>query len=125
MSKKRLQDEAIISALISEGSIKGASELLECSTRTLYERMKKPQFKELYAQAKADILKTATAKLQGNLCKAIDTLVEVMTDEKTAPQTRVNSAVSILQYAVRFTEATDIIERLEIIEKAQEINSGL
>lgn len=125
MSKKRLQDEAIISALISEGSIKCASELLECSTRTLYERMKKPQFKELYAQAKADILKTATAKLQGNLCKAIDTLVEVMTDEKTAPQTRVNSAVSILQYAVRFTEATDIIERLEVIEKAQEINSGL
>jgi len=29
--------------------------------------MKKPEFKELYAQAKGEILKAATAKLQGNL----------------------------------------------------------
>ena len=118
MARKRLTDEAIIAALIAEGSIKGAAASLKCTTRTLYERMKKPEFKELYAQAKADILKIATAKLQGNLCGAIDTLTEIMKDEEAAKQTRVNSAVSILQYAARFTETTDIIERLEAVEAA-------
>lgn len=119
MSRKRLTDEVIISALIARGSIKGAAASLDCTTRTLYERMKKPEFKKLYAQAKGEILKAAAAKLQGNLCGAIDTLSEIMKDPETANQTRVNSAVSILQYASRFAETVDIIERLEAIEEAQ------
>ena len=125
MARKRLTDEAIVSALIECGSIKGAAASLQCTARTLYERMKKPEFKKIYAQAKADILKTATAKLQGNLCGAIDTLSEIMQDPEAAKQTRVNSAVSILQYGARFTEATDIIERLEAIEEAQKLQNNL
>jgi len=119
MTKKRLQDEEIIAALIAEGSIKGAAAALQCTARTLYDRMKKPEFKAMYSQAKADLIKTATAKLQGNLCGAIDTLAEIMHDPDTAKQTRANCAVSILQYASRFTETADIIERLEAIEEAQ------
>ena len=125
MARKRLQDEEIITALIAEGSIKGAAASLKCTTRTLYERMKKPEFKDLYAQAKGEILKTATAKLQGNLCGAIDTLTEIMTDKEAPKQTRANCAVSILQYGAKFTEATDIIERLEAIEEAQAISGNL
>lgn len=125
MARKRLTDESIIAALISEGSIKGAAASLECTTRTLYTRMKRPEFQKLYAQAKADILKTATAKLQGNLCGAIDTLAAIMTDEEAAKQTRVNSAVAVLQYAARFTETTDVVDRLEAIEKAQEMANNL
>lgn len=120
--KKRLTDEAIISALIEAGSIKAAADRLGCTVKTLYERMKKTDFKALYAQAKADILKGATAKLQGNLSGAIDTLTAIMNDQETAKQTRVNCAVSILQYAAKFTETTDIIERLEALEEAREID---
>lgn len=118
-TRKRLQDEEIISALISVGSIKGAAASLECTPRTLYERMKKPEFKILYAEAKGDILKAATAKLQGSLCKAIDNLVNIMNDTSTPKQTRANCAVSILQYGAKFTETTDIIERLEAVEEIQ------
>ena len=125
MARKRLADEEIIAALIAEGSIKGAAASLHCTTRTLYERMKKPEFKQLYSQAKGEILKVATAKLQGNLCGAIDTLNEIMTDPEAPKQTRVNSAVSILQYAARFTETTDILERLEAVEEAQVLNNNL
>ena len=125
MARKRLQDEEIITALIAEGSIKGAAASLKCTARTLYDRMKSPEFKDLYAQAKADILKTVTAKLQGKLCEAVDTLTEIMTDEEAAKQTRANCAVSILQYGARFTETTDILERLEAIEEAQAMNDNL
>jgi len=120
--KKRLTDEAIISGLIEAGSIKAAADRLGYNVKTLYERMKKPGFKELYAQAKAELLKTATAKLQGNLAGAIDTLAAIMRDEETAKQTRANCAVAILQYAAKFTETTDIIERLEALEDARGID---
>ena len=45
-----------------------------------------------------------------------------MNDEETAKQTRANCAVAILQYAAKFTEATDIIERLEALEDARGID---
>ena len=125
MGKKRLTDEAIIAALIEKGSIKAAAASLECAPRTLYERMKATEFKTLYAQAKADIIKSATAKLQGNICGAIDTLVTIMQDPQAGNQTRVNCAVSILQYGARYTEAIDIIERLEALEENQEARGRL
>ena len=125
MARKRLTDEAIVAALIECGSIKGAAASLQCTARTLYERMKKPEFKKIYTQAKGDILKTATAKLQGKLCGAIDTLTEIMKDTEAPKQTRANCAVSVLQYGAKFTEATDIIERLEAIEEAQELQNNL
>lgn len=125
MTRKRLQNEEIIAALIEAGSIKGAAALLQCTTRTIYERMKKPDFKELYTQAKGEIIKTATAKLQGHLAGAIDTLVSIMNDTETAPQTRANCATSVLHYGAKFTEATDIIERLEAIEEAQAASNGI
>ena len=125
MTRKRLTDEAIITALIEQGSIKGAAASLKCTTRTLYERMKKPEFKALYTHAKGEILKAATAKLQGQVTGAIDTLVEIRDDHEAPKQTRANCAVNILQYAARFTETTDIIERLEAIEEAQAMNDNL
>lgn len=117
-NQNRIQDEKIIAALIAEGSIKGAAASLHVTARTLYTRMKAPEFKDKYAQAKAEIIRTATAKLQNQLCGAIDTLVNVMNDTGIAAQTRVNCAVSILQYGARFTETLDIIERLKALEDA-------
>ena len=115
---KRLTDEAIIAALIEAGSIKEAAGKLHCTARTLYERMKNPAFKVMYSQAKAELIKGATAKLQGYLNGAITTLAEIMNDKEAAKQTRANCAVSILQYGAKYTETTDIIERLEAIENA-------
>lgn len=116
MTKRRLSDETIIAALVETGSVKEAAAALQCNTKTIYDRMKKPDFKTLYSQAKADVLKSATAKLQGKVCEAIDTLSGIMNDADAAKQTRVNAAASILTYAARFTETTDILERLEELE---------
>ena len=124
-SKQRLTDEAIIAALVQTGTIKEAAKKLHCVPRTLYERMKSPAFKELYTQAKAELVKGATAKLQGYLNGAIDTLAAIMRDEETAKQTRANCAVAILQYGAKFTETTDIIERLEAVEAAHGLDEAM
>ena len=119
---KRLTDEAIIAALISEGSIKAASLKLNCTVRTLYSRMKVPEFQTLYGMAKNDLIRGATTRLQGHLKDAIETLAKLMKDTDTAAQTRANCAVNILQYAGRFTEITDFADRLEALEKANAEN---
>lgn len=123
--KKRLSNEKIIAALIDKGSIKEAAEFLGCQQRTLYERMKKADFKEMYNEAKKEILKSATAKLQSQLGGAVDTLVNIMNDESVAAQTRVNSAVNIIQYAQKFTETVELLESVHEIEKAQALTEIL
>lgn len=115
---KHLPDESIVAALISEGTIQGAAAAVGCTPRTLYERMKQPSFKELYNAAKADMVRAATTKLQTNMAAAVDSIVQIMTDAQTGPGTRLNAAVALLQYGHRFTEQTDILERLEALEQA-------
>lgn len=115
---KRLTDEEIIAALILKGSIKGAAASLNCTVRTLYDRMRKEEFKTLYSQAKGELVRSATAKMQGHLCGAIDTIAAIMNDPEAPKQTRLNGAVSILQYASKYLETTEILDRLEDLEKA-------
>ena len=124
-TKQRLTDEAIIAALVQTGTIKEAAKRLHCVPRTIYERMKSPEFKDKYNQAKAELVKAATAKLQGLLAGAIDTLVEIKNDKEAAKQTRANCAVAILQYGAKFTESTDIIERLEAVEAAHGMQNAM
>jgi len=119
MDRKRLTNESIIAALIVAGSIKGAAANLGCTTRTLYTRMKAADFQEQYAQAKADLLRTVTAQIQGELSGAVSTLSEIMHDETAPKQTRANCATSILQYGARYTEQVDILDRLDRIEELQ------
>lgn len=115
----KLSDEQIIAALIECGSITDTAAKLGCNRKTLYARMAKQSFKDLYSQFKSDMIRTAAAKLQKATNTAIDTLYEVMIDESVAKQTRVYCAVSVMQYAIKFTETADIIERLETLEAAQ------
>lgn len=113
---KRLCNEAIISALLSEGSIKAAAEALGCKEQTIYTRMKQEDFQQQYAQARAELMKSATAKLQNHMTAAVDVLAEIMTDETVPKQTRVYSAVNILQIAKQYTQ-TEMAERLIEVEK--------
>lgn len=114
----RLTDEAIATALIQRGSIVAAADELQCSKRTLYSRMKTPSFQELYSKAKTELLKSATAKLSNSITGAVDVLTTVMNDPETPPQTRVNAASNVIQYAVKLTSTVDILERLEALEES-------
>ena len=53
--RKRLTNEVIISALLGAGSVKAAAQLLGVHPRTINSRSKSPEFKEMYAEARADL----------------------------------------------------------------------
>lgn len=113
---KRLCNEVIISALLSEGSITAAAATLGCKTPTIYARMKLPEFQQQYTQARGELIKAATAKLQNCMASAVDVLAAIMEDEEVPKQTRAYAAINILQISKQFTSQTEIIERLEELE---------
>ena len=99
--RKSLTDETIIAAILEHGSIRAAAAALSCGERTIHTRMKKESFTKQY--------KTAAA--------AVDTLTEIMNNTDVSPQIRINAAAQILCYAAKMTETTDIIERIEELER--------
>ena len=116
---RKLSNEKILEVLMRTGSVRDAAAELGCNTRTLYARIKDSSFSAMYAAARDDAVKATSSQLTKHMITAVETIAELMKGENTAPQTRANCALYILQYGLRFYEFADITERLEALEEAQ------
>ena len=114
---KNIPDEVIVAELLNSVSIRAATKKLELQERTIYDRMKKPKFKKLYADARADVISQATARLQNFANQAVSCLALVMSKQEYAPQVRINAADAILRYCLKFSEKADITDKIEALEK--------
>lgn len=110
-NQKTVSNEEIIAALLTHGTVKAAALAVGTSPRTIYDRLQENEFRELYAGAKADILREALAKTQRNLTAAIDTLNDVMVDADNAPAIRLQAAQYTINNAMKFLERLDIGEQ--------------
>lgn len=115
---KITKDEKIISALISNPTIRAASEACGVSETQIYARLRNPEFKARYDEARRDLLARATAALQSRLTGAVEVMGEICGDTETAPQTRLNAADAIIRNTLKMTEQADILARLDELEAA-------
>ena len=111
--KNRPSDERIIAALLQHGTITAAAAAAGTTPRTIYDRMKEPEFVAAYSEAKAGILRGAVISLNGRISAAIDTIAGVMTDPAAAPATRLQAAQALLNNAGRFYESLDKAEQAQ------------
>ena len=115
----------IIAALLTNPTIKAASEAAQIPESTIFGRLRKPEFKKRYQEAKAEVLKQATSYLQGKTAEALEIVSSIANDAKTHPQTRLSACRTILEYSVKFTETSDVIERIqELQDEYDNINSN-
>lgn len=97
---KKIEDEKILSALITCPTIREAAASVGCSDRTIYSRMRDGEFYKAYNLARTDILRGAVAQASGQVGKALQTISEIMMDKEGAsPQVRLNAAVALLNHA--------------------------
>lgn len=101
---KTIPNEAIISALLQHGTITAAAKALNVSQRTIYDRMKEPDFEADYSAARADILLSAVSGFNKKLSSAIDEVEKIMTDDAVNPATRLQAAQTIITNAGKFTQ---------------------
>lgn len=88
------------------------------SETQLYARLRSPDFKSRYDEARRELLEQATAALQGHLAGAVETMGELCRNAETPAQTRLNAADSIIRNALKLVETTDILARLDELEAA-------
>ena len=102
MARRAISDEEIITAVLSNGTLKGAAAAVGISERSIYDRMNSGEFQALYKSAKADLIRGAVVNLNMQLQDAINTVAEIMADKDNNPAIRLQAAQTILNNAGKF-----------------------
>ncbi len=108
--------EKALAALLSSATREEAAEKAGCTTRTLINYLKDPEFLQRYERAHSDLVTVATQQIQRSLAPAISTLQSIAEDENAGLNARVSAAKGLLEYGIRLAELNDIYRRLEELE---------
>lgn len=92
MSRKDVNDEQIISALLACPSVEAAASSLSISPRTIFRRLEDTFFQILLADALDGVRKAREARSLALVDTAFETLQETMRDESAPPSVRVRAA---------------------------------
>ena len=67
-------------------------------------------------------MQRAAAALNEQLESAAQTIQAIMQDNTAPPQTRVNAARAVLEYAEKYDEQANLLRRVERLEQQNELN---
>ena len=67
-------------------------------------------------------MQRAAAALNEQLESAAQTIQAIMQDNTAPPQTRVNAARAVLEYAAKYDEQANLLRRVERLEQQNELN---
>lgn len=117
--------EKLLAALLTSRSKKEAAAAAGIAERTMRTYFEDPEFCQRYREAFAGVIEDATRQAQALLMPALSTLQTVMEDEEIPAQARITAAKSIIDYSLKLTEETDILEQLrELEEWRDELNAN-
>lgn len=113
------QQKALV-ALLTQPTKEKAATAAGITSKTLRSYLDDPEFRAEYRKAYSELVEDATRKVQQTLDPAVAVLREVMEDGSENGQVRVSAARSVLDYGLKMTEQTDILNRLQDLEAAMQ-----
>ena len=114
--KLKAKDEKIMAALLMYGSVAEAEKMSGVSRSTIYNRLENKEFKAEYDRRRLSVLNEACNSLQSTLTTAIKTIEQIIQDEKSSPQIRLNACGLILQNCLKYNEQIEVLQKLEQLE---------
>lgn len=118
MATKAISNEKIIAALLQHGTIKEAAKAAGTSPRTIYDRMTNDdEFRDLYYDARTEMLRGAVYNINKRLAEAINTVAEIMSNSEINPAIRLQAAQIIIKGAAKFDERLTEDEAASISRK--------
>lgn len=104
--------EKALRAVLQCRTRKEAAAAAGISPRTLRDYFRDPEFSARLKEESAAILDDAKRQLQGKLAAAIDRLGDIAEGEE-ANAAQVSAGRAILEFALKYTEFSDILQELE------------
>lgn len=116
----RNYSELVITAFATFTKISDLMSVTGLSRSTIIRYKKDDHLKELAEERRLQVVKEAVYKMQSELTKCVDTLVQIRDDTSVNPQIRVTACNCILNHCRDWTLSVDIMERVEALEKMEE-----
>lgn len=113
------QQKALL-ALLTSPTREKAAEAAGITSKTLRSYLADPAFQAEYKKAFSGLVEDAARQAQQAIEPALSTLREIVEDGGENAQARISAARSILEYSMKLTETTDILTRLDELEKLAE-----
>lgn len=121
MANQTNKESALI-ALLSTNTVKEAAKECNLSHETLYRYLREPEFVKTYRNQRRTLVEAVIGRLQQASDQATHTLRRNLSCGN--PAVEIRSAAIILDHAIKGVELTDILERLEALELANEHNNN-
>lgn len=113
----RVSDEDLILALATCRDITSAANKLNISRQAVYNRLRKPEFRERLQQERDAKFMIANDKLTDSMASAIETLNSALYDKKCPYGVRIKAAQVIIDLTLKSVEQMEILERIVVIEE--------
>lgn len=123
MGKPKISDEKLLAALLAAPTISAAAAAAGCGERTVYARLKSPEFARKLEDMRRKSLETARNALLSRLTAAVDTMADVMENAENSPSTRLQAARMLIDSTLRVVETVDIERRIAELER-RELSRG-
>lgn len=117
---KKVNDEQLITAILTNGSQAKAAKELGINTTTITKRLKNPEFRRKLNDAKGACINQAVYELRTQLSGAVKTLSRLMNDENAAQGIQLQAADALLRHGKNFIETVDHEQRLRELEDGEQ-----
>jgi len=115
---KENREDILVKSFLVCPNIAEVSRKTGISRAAIYKVMERDSFKEKLMRAKQEALQNAVSFLQGSLAECAGTLMQIIKDNGTSPQTKVNACQVVMGQCRTWTDEIDVISRIAALEEA-------
>ncbi|MDO4943126.1 MAG: hypothetical protein Q4E73_09880 [Lachnospiraceae bacterium] len=119
MAGKRIYSETVVAAFLKYDKLSDIAREIGVTPQTVAKYRDDPTLQEILSERKLQFVKAAVSKMQGFMTEGVEILQNIIRDSGTSPQTRVNAIQIMFNQCKAWTETTDILERLQALENAE------
>ena len=112
---RKKNDHALLMVLACGATVEAAAKQVNLSDRTIYRRLKEPDFKRRLAEVRADMVQRTAGTLTAAATEAVRTLVGLMNASEPAP-VRLGAARAVLEIGIKVREVADLEQRVLDLE---------
>lgn len=113
----RISDERMIEALLTSENITKCAEVLGCNRKSIYDRLKKPEFYALLQQQRKDSFALTSSKITNAQEKAVQTLIDIMSSEDASDGCKIKASQIILDTCIKTTQQIDVIDQIHELKQ--------
>lgn len=110
------KQSGVLALLVAGSSIDAAAKAQSVNPSTVFEWLKKDDFKAAYRAAVSEAVNHASGQLKAACSDAVNTLRDVANDSEAPAAPRVSAARAIIELSMKAIELDELAARIEALE---------